>query len=535
MKIKQVTFTEFKRFIKLTITGLQESTKLVVLVGSNGSGKSSVFEGFNHWYKYNGYRSFGEVDFYLKKGASASFNRDWYNRAVAVDFWGGPYNQQQIHKAFYFRTAYRNDADFTTRRLEQTGDPSEGIRFDKLISSDASVANNYQRLASLTLQGIYSGDYDSSSVKDLRELIIGRVQSSLSRVFEDLQLESLGNPLVNGSFYFTKGTSKGFHYKNLSAGEKSAFDLILDMAVQSQYYPKAIYCIDEPETHMHTSLQSKLLAELYAMIPQEGQMWIATHSIGMLKKAREIEAANPGTVAFLDFTDIDFDSPAEIKPTKIDSTIWKRFMDLAFGDFADLVAPQAIVFCEGNPLATNNKNFDAQIYQCIFNGIVPTPCFASVGSCTDVEDEDNASMRIVRSILGHSKIIRLVDRDNRSEQEIADANARGIRVLSRRHLESYLLDDEVLQALCVKQNQLEAYNDVLSIKQQAISNAVSRGKDVTDIKSAAGEMIDGIRRRLSLRNAGNRTSSFLRDTIAPLITPDTTVYQQLKADIFGEG
>ena len=67
MKIKQVTFTEFKRFKKLTITGLQESTKLVVLVGSNGSGKSSVFEGFNHWYKYNGYSHVGEVDFYLKK------------------------------------------------------------------------------------------------------------------------------------------------------------------------------------------------------------------------------------------------------------------------------------------------------------------------------------------------------------------------------------------------------------------------------------------------------------------------------------
>ena len=534
MKIKQVTLNGFKRFQRLTISGLQESVKLVVIVGPNGSGKSSIFEGFNHWYKYNGYSHVGEVDFYLKKGSYSLVNRDWYNRAVNLDFWGGPFNQQQIHKAFYFRTAYRNDADFTTRALEQTGDPSERIRFDKLITSDESVANNYQRLASLTLQGIYSGDYDSSSVRELRELIIGRVQGSLLRVFEDLQLESLGNPLVNGSFYFSKGNSKGFHYKNLSAGEKSAFDLILDMAVQNQYYPQAIYCIDEPETHMHTSLQAKLLEELYAMIPQEGQMWIATHSIGMLKKAREIDVANPGTVAFLDFTDVDFDSPAWIKPSTIDSTIWNRFMDLAFGELADLVAPQTIVFCEGSPLATNNKNFDAQIYQRIFKGIVPAPCFVSVGSCNDVEDENNVSMRIVRSILGRSRMIRLVDRDNRSEQEIADAHARGIRVLSRRHLESYLLDDEVLQTLCEKQNQPEAYNDVLSIKQQAINNAVSRGKDVTDIKSAAGEMIDGIRRRLSLRNAGNTTSAFLRDTMAPLITPDIMVYQQLKTDIFGE-
>ena len=55
MKIKQVTLNGFKRFQRLTISGLQESVKLVVIVGPNGSGKSSIFEGFNHWYKYNGY------------------------------------------------------------------------------------------------------------------------------------------------------------------------------------------------------------------------------------------------------------------------------------------------------------------------------------------------------------------------------------------------------------------------------------------------------------------------------------------------
>ena len=70
---------------------------------------------------------------------------------------------------------------------------------------------------------------------------------------------------------------------NLSAGEKSAFDLILDMVVQSKYYPDAIYCIDEPETHMHTKLQGRVLRELYLLIPGQSQLWISTHSIGMLQ------------------------------------------------------------------------------------------------------------------------------------------------------------------------------------------------------------------------------------------------------------
>ena len=218
MKIKQVSLVGFKRFRNLTITGLSESVKLVVLVGPNGSGKSSVFEGFNHWYKLHGYNTVGEEDFYLKTGLVPN-GRSWYDNTVSVDFCGPSPNRLQTHKAFYFRTAYRNEADFTTDSLTRMGDPTEQIRFEKLIDTDASVSANYRRLASLTLKGIYSKEHDSITVKELRELLIGQVQESLSHVFGDLQLEGVGDPLVNGSFYFTKGDSKGFHYKNLSAGE----------------------------------------------------------------------------------------------------------------------------------------------------------------------------------------------------------------------------------------------------------------------------------------------------------------------------
>jgi len=43
---------------------------------------------------------------------------------------------------------------------------------------------------------------------------------------DDLEFSSIGDPLVNGNFYFTKGISENFPYSNLSAGEKSAFDLV---------------------------------------------------------------------------------------------------------------------------------------------------------------------------------------------------------------------------------------------------------------------------------------------------------------------
>jgi predicted ATP-dependent endonuclease of OLD family len=113
--------------------------------------------------------------------------------------------------------------------------------------------------------------------------------------------------MSTGSFYFEKGASKYFHYKNLSAGEKSVFDLLLDMIIKSIYYPDAIFCIDEPEAHMHTRLQSKVLKELFNLTPANSQLWISTHSIGMLKQAEDLEKTIPGSVVFLDFDNRDFD------------------------------------------------------------------------------------------------------------------------------------------------------------------------------------------------------------------------------------
>ena len=46
MKIQKLQLKNFKRFTDLTIEGIPGNTKLVLLIGANGSGKSSVFDAF---------------------------------------------------------------------------------------------------------------------------------------------------------------------------------------------------------------------------------------------------------------------------------------------------------------------------------------------------------------------------------------------------------------------------------------------------------------------------------------------------------
>lgn len=534
MRIKEIKLNHFKRFTNLTITDIPLTAKIVVLVGPNGCGKTSVFEGFNHWYKLHGFSTTSSKEFYVKEGdKDIVSNNDWYlNRVQITTYDTDLNNPNNIHGRLYFRTAYRNEPDFTTSKLSRQKDPKEHIRFDTLMITDASVSENYQRLVSNTISEIYKDSNDNKLVKDLREELIGKIKTSLNNVFEDLQLSSIGDPLANGSFYFTKGRSVNFHYKNLSAGEKSAFDLLLDIVIKSSYFNDSVYCIDEPEIHMHSALQARLLSELFKLIPNDSQLWLSTHSIGMLDEARKLNEQYPGTICFLDFTDMDFDTPIVIKPSPINRTIWNKFLELAFGDFAKVIAPNRVVFCEGTPKGRKIKNFDAMIYNRVFSSKYPDTSFVSIGSCSELENQNNLSMSIITQVLHNSTIIKLVDRDDRSNEEIEELKNRNIKVLKKRHIESYLLDDEIITKLCRVHGKEDKIQECLNAKSTTIMSSIERGNPSDDIKSASAELYIELKKILSLNQCGNTKDAFLRDTLAPLLTEETQVFKELEKEIF---
>ena len=63
-----------------------------------------------------------------------------------------------------------------------------------------------------TISGVYDKANDAKSVETLRDELTGKIQNAISHVFEDLSFSSLGQPLTNGNFYFTKGTTTNFSY-----------------------------------------------------------------------------------------------------------------------------------------------------------------------------------------------------------------------------------------------------------------------------------------------------------------------------------
>jgi hypothetical protein len=374
---------------------------------------------------------------------------------------------------------------------------------------------------------------DEKKVRELREELIGKVRDAMKRVFGNLILKDIADPFSEGSFYFEKGSEKSFHYRNLSGGEKAAFDLLLDFTIKLPHYNNTVFCIDEPELQMHTALQGKLVEELFNNISDDSQLWVTTHSLGVILTAKELSSKYLGQICILDFADLDFDEPCSLVPARIDKLLWEKFLSITVGsEISQRIAPQKVFLCEGSLDGKRRKNFDADIYNIIFSSKCDA-LFISGGSSEDLKKQENLGYAMLSHILRSATIKRVVDRDDSSDEEVEDLEKSDVLVLKRRHLESYLFDDEILVKLAREcEASEEEQKQVLKIKADAIQDAVKRGHPQDHIKSAKGPIYNELKKLLKLTRRGNNADQFMKDTLAKLVTQETNVYKELEEELF---
>jgi hypothetical protein len=364
-----------------------------------------------------------------------------------------------------------------------------------------------------------------------------------------LILNNIGDPLGDGTFNFKKGNIDSYQYKNLSGGEKAAFDLLLDLNIKIEHYDNSVFFIDEPETHMHTVLQGKLIEEMHRVVPDNSQMWITTHSLGVMRMAKKLSKDAPGSVVFIDFGEIDFDNAAVVTPASIEGLMWEKFLSVALDDFSRDLNPEVLIMCEGNINGSRRRNFDSFLYGKLFSGKYPQVTFVSGGSCSELENPEHVGFKLLSEVLNNTKLSRLIDRDDKSDLEVQELELKGIYVTCRRHIEAYLFDDEIIEKLVInnyKENLVaddpenpktdgekkhELTQSALEIKREAISASVGRKNAPDDIKSASGDIYVGLKKLLMLTRCGNNADMFMRDVMAELVTPETTIYQEMENNI----
>ena len=509
MKIASIHLQNFKRFTDLKIENIPFAAKLVILLGPHGCGKSSLFDAM-HLKSYE----FGQI--------GRQFEQDYYFKLPApqrppVNIVFHNPSQTNLGRTIYTRTAYRNDPLMNIGAIQKMQSAIKERRFSSMIENDAAATGNFQRLASNALARAFRREDRHKNLGEFQDETLGKIQESMRRLFPDLILNSLGDPLADRTFTFDKGTSRKFHYKNLSGGEKSAFDLLLDIFVKREEYNDTVFCIDEPEAHINPRLQGRLLEELFRLVNDESQLWIATHGIGVMRKALRLREQYGDQVVFLDFGGLNFDISQVMTPINPDRRFWERTHQVALDDLSALVAPDQIILCEGAP---GLVGFDAECYNRIFSKEFPNTKFVSAGGKRELQNYVSVNGAITKG----AKIFGLRDRDDATNEEIARIEERGIKVLRRGQIEDYLLSDDSLRSLC--------QNNGLENCEEKANELAKLRNSISDIKNAANRIREKVR-SWGVRGVGETREGFLCDILAPLIKPGMATYDELKQIIFG--
>ena len=345
MKIKNIKLKHFKRFDDLTIDLGVEPRKIIALVGPNGCGKSTIFDAFEEKQKdYKASNHSLPSSFFSKLVYSIipGLRSDNYNKNEAVKITESE-GKNFDRKSFYIRSPYRFTPRLNVSNIKTLPDIIEDRnRPSSSIDIDSRLQENYERLLG---QAWNEYQYGNTSGPEMRERLVGRINNILNNII-DIKISNLGDVVAGkGQLFFEKGTSKNFPYENLSSGEKEVVDIIIDLIVKTPEFNDTIYCIDEPELHINTSIQRKLLIEIEKLIPDNCQLWVATHSIGFL---RALQEELKDKCQILDFSEKEyFNEACNMEPIKLTRKNWQRIFQTALEDLTGLVAPKQIIYCEG--------------------------------------------------------------------------------------------------------------------------------------------------------------------------------------------
>ena len=508
----------FKRFGSLEISSIGPEVDLVVMLGPNGSGKSSVFDAFLHWARGCGRQRNTNVPgayFEAETGSYAAPQVMLHDSVLSV----------QPGSLLHVRTAHRNTPDVLAHTVEKQPEFGKCSRFDRMIDTDAALGKHYQRIVARflpVLSNLESGDA-AGDLETIRSEL-APVQDSLARVLPHLRFTGLGDPTSEGSFYFIRDDVRNFRYENLSGGEKAVFDLLLDVHVAATELGTPLVCLDEPEIHLNPDVHAAVLAELMGLLPTGSQLWIATHSVGMIRRAFEISAREPHRIAFLDFGQVQGPAPdVRMEPERPSRQLLGEAMSVALHDLAGLLAPEVLVVCEGSQHSDRKRAFDERIYRKIFGDLYQRVEFISSGGKGDLEH----AAAIAAVIAPGTRLLKLRDRDDLTDDDrdrLLDDDP-GLRVLKRRSLESYLLDDEVLEALVAARGSRvgDALGELRTVRDEAIRPNGSA-------KGALGAVFDVAKRVLGdAEQLGENSSQFSAGVLAALIVPGMNIRTELEA------
>lgn len=532
MKVTSLQLKKYKRFFHLQIEFGSRPKRIVALVGPNGCGKSSVFDAM--LFLNNSYDVIGECSMKKYKYHSLCNDPGYNSENIVIRFDEGDYrgvrqvksSQGLENTMFSFRSSFRYNGDLHVSQSEALPELRMN-NFGATTSSDIDrrIEQNYRRLQIKYNKYLNDNDCRPSEAK---RHIIGELNDALTQCLR-LEIDSLGDIEADkGTIFFKKSdTPNPFEYNVLSAGEKEVVDLLLDLYLRKDTYTDSVYIIDEPELHLNTAIQKKLLIEINKMVPPNCQIWVATHSIGFLRALQD-ELNEESDIIEFNPDNKWASQPYTLRPMAKSRANWGRIFSVALDDLAGLISPRRIVYCEGRDMPTrtgDERGFDAKVYNQIFGEMYPDTLFISSGGNTELDQRSDIAIRILSKVFHDVEILVLKDRDMASgkptdevaRQQYLQNNPKYHRVLRRWEIENYLFDKEVLKKYCGQNNLQFSEQDynafVTNICDQNLKDESNRMRNYCNI-------------------VGSVNSEAFKLNLAKVIDTSMEVYKELERVIF---
>ena len=292
MKIKNLHIKEFKglRDISINFEKNDEPLDLVVLAGSNGSGKTRILESILDYFQ--------KIVNYIENEnvAGVFFETDEQNCL----------NQGYDSNMLYLILNYYNDENNFERGRKVV---EENLKvFPKIIY--VPTETNFQKveIASPMLVREYKflNIVDTGLIKDVPSYIATRiiemandqedtpmqeirtaVFKEINEIFEILDLDIKISGISKNAKsipIFTNSAGDKFDINELSSGEKQLF--LRTLAIKMLNPENSIILIDEPELSLHPKWQQRIV-DVYRKIGKNNQIIIATHSPHILGSVRK--------------------------------------------------------------------------------------------------------------------------------------------------------------------------------------------------------------------------------------------------------
>ena len=243
MHISGLRVQNFKRFTDLTIEGIKPDCKLVVLIGANGSGKSSIFDAFEFLSRNAKRGHYRPGSDYERKDPArdASVEVQIHGEKALVRV-GDLQSQNARAQQFFGRSSNRvvpqakpvSDAENVL--LRDSDGPELFILPDERFNTDLELY--VARIEKALREAFIAEKRDEAP--EIRKELIEPLNDALLRVFGDR--ENLAPQLVNweaarigsgAQLIFLKGSSR-ITYDLLSHGEKQVLILLLDFLVRRE-------------------------------------------------------------------------------------------------------------------------------------------------------------------------------------------------------------------------------------------------------------------------------------------------------------